>query len=261
MNDFEKECMKVATELGKNVAEDIVRPTSKSIGKNLGLLVDGVMGWLGYWGEKQKIKRQVYLEDYKNKIMKKVLDVPEENITEPSIRIVGPAIEASKFFIEEEYCREMFANLIASACDSSKNNLLHPSYPEIIKQLNHLDAKLLSAFEFQRSFAVAELLAKHKNNSVTPCSYLLFDLKTSNDIFSENEQMDLTKAFGNLERCGLLKLNSVVVELNYDYEKFRNNWLYEKFENALVEECDIEIRKYRLEITNFGIEFLQCCIE
>ena len=82
MNDIEKECMKVVAELGKNVAEDIVRPTSKSIGENLGLLVDGVMGWLGYWGEKQKIKRQVYLEDYKNKITKKVLDIPEENIIE-----------------------------------------------------------------------------------------------------------------------------------------------------------------------------------
>ena len=46
-------------DVGKNVAEDLVRPTSKSIGENLGLLVDGVMGWLGYWGEKQAIKREI----------------------------------------------------------------------------------------------------------------------------------------------------------------------------------------------------------
>ena len=55
-------------DVGKNIAEDIVRPTSKSIGENLGLLVDGVMGWLGYWGQKQEIKREAYLADYKKKI-------------------------------------------------------------------------------------------------------------------------------------------------------------------------------------------------
>lgn len=101
MDEMEKELAKAAGTLAKDVAEDLVRPTSKSIGENMGLLVDGVMGWLGYWGQKQQIKRAVHLEEYKKQIAKKIAEIPEENLIEPPVRIVGPAIEASKFLLKK----------------------------------------------------------------------------------------------------------------------------------------------------------------
>ena len=67
------------------------------------------MGWLGYWGQKQQIKQKIYLNEYKKQISQKISQIPKENLIEPPIRIVGPAIEASKFFIEETTYREMFA--------------------------------------------------------------------------------------------------------------------------------------------------------
>ncbi len=77
----EEKVTEAIIDVGKNVAEDIARPTSKSIGENLGLLVDGVMGWLGYWGQKQEIKREAYLADYKKKIAEKVAGIPEDKLT------------------------------------------------------------------------------------------------------------------------------------------------------------------------------------
>lgn len=97
MDDFELEAARQAAAFGKDVADDLVRPTSKCIGENIGLLVDSVMGWLGYWGTKQKIKRDVYLKDYKRKITEEILRIPAANIQEPSIRILGPTIE--EFFL------------------------------------------------------------------------------------------------------------------------------------------------------------------
>ena len=117
-----EEIEKNVSELGKNIAEDLLRPTSKSVGDNIGLFVDGVMGWLGYLGEKQRIKRELYIANYKSKIIEKIEKIPGDRLEEPKLRIVGPAIEASKYFIGEEECRDMFANLIASSCDSSFNN-------------------------------------------------------------------------------------------------------------------------------------------
>ena len=79
---------KVATamvEVGKDVAQDLIRPTSKSVGENLGLFVDGVMGWLGYWGQKQAIKREVYLVDYKKKMYEKIDTIPNEKLQEKQI--------------------------------------------------------------------------------------------------------------------------------------------------------------------------------
>lgn len=55
---FAVESAKQTAKLGKEVASDIIRPTSKSIGENIGLLVDGVFGWLGVWGQKQKIRQE-----------------------------------------------------------------------------------------------------------------------------------------------------------------------------------------------------------
>lgn len=260
MQNFEEEIAKATAEFGKEVAEDLVRPTSKSVGDNIGLLVDGVMGWLGYWGEKQKIKREVFLQDYKQKISKEILGIPEANIVEPQIRIVGPAIEASKFFIEEEYCREMFAKLIASACDKTKNNSVHPSFPEVIKQLTPIDARFLSAFKDFRTFPVTELTEKHSDEKVTPYPNLLFDLKTQTINFSQYEQLQLTKTVENLNRCGLVKLNSAVWELDYNYDSFKNHWFYQLIEKTVSEGSELRIKKYRLELTELGEEFLKCCI-
>ncbi|MDD7637099.1 MAG: alanine racemase [Clostridiales bacterium] len=165
---MEKELVKAAGTLAKDVAEDLVRPTSKSIGENMGLLVDGVMGWLGYWGQKQQIKRAVLLEEYKKQIAKKIAEIPEENLIEPPVRIVGPAIEASKFFIEETTCRKMFAQLIASSCNSAVSGAVHPSFPEIIKQLSPLDARFLLLFKKQSTFPIVELTEKDANGKLTP---------------------------------------------------------------------------------------------
>jgi hypothetical protein len=110
------------------------------------------MGWLGYWGQKQEIKRKTYLEDYKRKITSKIGVIPHDNLIEPPIRIVGPAIEASKFFIEEESCREMFSQLIASSCNSTINESVHPAFPEMIKQLSPADGNFIQHYKAFSTF-------------------------------------------------------------------------------------------------------------
>ena len=72
MDEIKQELAKAAGRVAEDVAKDLVRPTSKSIGENVGLLVDGVMGWLGYWGQKQQIRREAYLEEYKKQIAKRL---------------------------------------------------------------------------------------------------------------------------------------------------------------------------------------------
>lgn len=213
MANLEEKIGEAIVEVGKETVSDLVRPTSKSIGDNIGLLVDGVMGWLGYWGKKQKIKREVYLEDYKKKITENILSIPEDHLIEPPMRIVGPAVEASKYFIEEAYCRDMFAKLIASSCDSSKTRFVHPVFPEIIKQLSPLDAKFLMLFKENRTYPVVELNEELKEGTVSPFSFLLFDLKDNKNRFDYPEQLELTKTVEILIRFGILKKNSAILEL------------------------------------------------
>lgn len=253
---------KVATamvDVGKNVAEDLVRPTSKSIGDNLGLLVDGVMGWLGYWGQKQAIKREVYLADYKQKITEKVTAIPEEKLQEPKIRIVGPAIEASKFYIEEDEFRELFAELVASTCNTDYTNRVHPAFPEMIKQLARMDVRLLEIFRQTKTFPCCEIYAEHTDKTISPYPNILFDFKTCNHSFTQHDELMLTESIENLERLGLLVKNSSVIELGYDYENFRSHWFYKAMLKTIPNDSKINIRKYRIELTQLGSDFLVCC--
>ena len=229
MEEFEKQMAEKAAEFAKERAEDIAKPTTKSIGKNLGLLVDGVFGWLGVWGEVQKIKQLQYKEKYKEKIYTKVQKIPAEYLTNPQINIVGPAIEASKYYFEEEYYQEMFANLIAASCNVNQKSKIHPSYVDIIKQLSPLDAKILELFKFHSTYPIANLKATNNDKTVSPCPILLFDFKEKNKDFSEEGLLEISSSIDNLIRLNLINKNKDIIELGYDYSKFELNSLYIAF--------------------------------
>lgn len=266
MNEIEleiaREGTKAAIELVKEASGDIIRPSAKSIGINLGLMVDGTMGWLGYWGEKQKLKQQKYIEGFKISLYNKVNSIQIENLKEPSMSIVGPAIESSKYFYEEPYYRELFSNLVAAACDKSKIGNTHPSYVEIIKQLSPIDAKLLSMYKYNNTYPMVEIYFRDIEKKVTPCAHYLFNFKDKNDEFSREENLLLTSSLENLIRLGIVKKNQRIHELNYDYEQFRGHFIYLLFMNIRKNEDDkIELNRYRLELTSFGSDFLSVCFE
>lgn len=223
----EEKVTEAIIDVGKNVAEDIVRPTSKSIGENLGLLVDGVMGWLGYWGQKQEIKREAYLADFKKKIAEKVAGIPEEKLNEPKIRIVGPAIEASKFYIEEAEFRELFAELVASACDADCVNKVHPAFPEMIKQLSYLDIKLLEVFRQTHTLPCCTINETHKDGKVTPYPHIMFDFKGVKHMPYLNEEI-----IYSLRNC-LLHQSTPNVEQSKIHESRRK---VDKFELVITGE-------------------------
>lgn len=256
---FEDEITKATIEVGKDIAKDVLSPTSKSIGDNLGLLVDGVMGWLGYWGQKQAIKREVYLNEYKEKIVERISLIKEENLVEPQIRIVGPAIEASKFYIEDKDFREMFAELIASSCDKETEQLVHPSFPDIIKQLSPMEAKILQFFVQKQTFPCVKLYAEDKDkNTIRPYRHIIIDFSPCIHSFGMTDELAFTHSIDNLIRLGILTLNSQVLELSYDYNNFKEHWYYKEVEKQGY--GDMQLKKYRLELTEFGEKFKKCCL-
>lgn len=244
----------------KDVVKDIVGPTSKSIGKNLGLLVDGVIGWLGYWGEKQAVKRKVYLDDYKEKISNKIAAIPEDKLVEPKIRVVGPAIEASKYFIEENKCREMFSELIASSCNSEIQSSVHPAFPSIITQLSSDDATFMTYLREMHTVPCVELYEKDKNEKITPYNSMLFDFKGREQLCSLGDELKWTESVNNLTRLGLLSKNSEILELDYNYNNFRNHWLYQQILSNVSTDSTLYMKQYRIELTVLGRSFIKCCI-
>ena len=74
-----------------------------------------------------------------------------------------------------------------------------------------------------------------------------------------DEFVEVSSSIDNLIRLNLITKNSDVIELGYDYSKFELNTFYTSFSNSLDQNSKIRIIKYRMELTNFGMNFFNIC--
>ena len=83
----------------------------------------------------------------------------------------------------------------------------------------------------------------------------MFDFKGVKHSFDQSKELQLTQSVENLERLGLLIKNSNVIELDYDYEKFRNHWLYKALGHVFEAESKINTKKisYRINTNGTGL--------
>ncbi len=102
--------------------------------------------------------------------------------------IVGPALEASKYYFDEKEIRNMFANLIASSMDSTYNGLVQHSFVEIIRQLSPYDAKLFNTLEeeFAINYKTKDIAIDSLNTEYTKL-LVSSDLKASRGYNYKNE--------------------------------------------------------------------------
>ncbi|WP_051910499.1 DUF4393 domain-containing protein [Carnobacterium pleistocenium] len=157
----------------------------------------------------------------KSEIFEKVTDIPDEHLQEPPISILGPAIEASRFYIDEEEIRKMFANLISSSLDQRKNETIHHSFVEIIKQMSPNDADIFALFSQQKALPFVDYKITHDSFENKVINSELFFMELGN-----NYNMHSISII-NLERLGLIKINNdkwLIDETEYD--KFSNNNFY-----------------------------------
>ena len=234
--------------------------------------------------EKIKIKQQIDVQEYAKQAANQISLIPSENIQEPKLNILGPALESSKYYIEDEDMRNMFAKLLASSMDKSKNDIAHNSFVEIIKQLSPLDAKNLEILYNKNLTAVAEIRNKSVNQNG-------FHVLISN-IFPYNEDVKdfnvLSASLENLKRLGLIKISydkiltssdgtnpyheieniKIVEQQNStfnlvkrpDVQKIINNPMYDWLKSYQEYESSYMV-KGAAEITQFGRNFCNICID
>lgn len=223
--------------------------------------------------EQQKINTQKFAESISNEILK----LPPENIQYPKLNIIGPALDASKFYIEDEELRNMFSKLLASSMDSSKNNYTHNSFVEIIKQLSSLDAENLSIlYQEDSSFPIVNINAPIKDNNSYKSiisNYFMENLRT----IDENKLN--SSSVKNLQRLGLIEISyNEYISDDSIYRKFEESSLFLKLkqtiqftnlpQSPLANEnqylLGLEapyIQKGLIKMTQFGNDFCLVCID
>jgi hypothetical protein len=255
-----RDAVDAATGLVKAVPvyEDLVQPAAKEIGTGLQTVAKTVHIALApisalVWGY-DKIEAFV-----KTSVAKRLEKIPPEQIQTPLPQIAGPALEALKYTGHDESLREMFAKLLATAMDKKTATIAHPSFVEIIRQLNSDEAKICRLLKKDNSFPVINL------NEEREGGYYDFVRNFSTLGYEVSCQLPnmIQSYLDNLNRLG-------IIEIHFD-KSFVDEALYQALEThteiqKLFDELKAKNRKTNfergiIERTTFGQQFVNACVD
>ncbi|WP_150284338.1 DUF4393 domain-containing protein [Rummeliibacillus sp. TYF-LIM-RU47] len=237
--------------------DEAATPVAQSVGNSIAGVWNLVFGnHVSLWLKKQEVKHQRNYEDFVSRTNSKVESIPEENLKEPEMYMIGPAIEASKYYIDSEELREMFANLIAASVDSRINEKTHPSFVEIIKQLSPLDALILKNFLIGEIYPIARIKV---SNQVKSEYRIIYENIME---FTPKEDFEATiSSISNLQRLGL-----VVIDYNqyltqpFTYDYIEQSPAYLKSQEYIDDTFSkVDFNKGIISITPLGRNFVRTC--
>ncbi len=143
--------MKEISQLGVEIYKDAARPAVSEVGTVVGrtakALLAPIRGFLWCW---EKIEEYVETE-----VQKRLEKVPEENRKSPDPEIAVPLLQSLTYTAQNETLREMYIALLANSMDKGKENIVHPSYVEIIKKMNRLDALVFEKLSENPGYVMA----------------------------------------------------------------------------------------------------------
>ncbi|MFP3768583.1 DUF4393 domain-containing protein [Enterococcus faecium] len=208
--------------------------------------------------EMLRTKQNVNIEAYKNQLLKEASSINPENLKEPELKILGPALEASKYYIDDKSLREMFAKLIASSMDRSKNTVVHSSFVELIKQMTPLDAQNLSIIYKYKEVPIMDLTTRantEANTLINNYRHVFLSNPYCKDLSLNSSSLD------NLARLGLIENTYTEWFTESLYEKFYIHPLFSEFDfKNSFERRDQSIALGKSKITAYGRNFCATCL-
>lgn len=229
----------------ENLQLKLFGPVAAAAGETLQDAWELVFGGFGNYVEKKRMVRRKALEDFKTTLEQKVNDIPGDQLREPPLSVVGPALEASKYYFEEEEIRAMFASLISASMDARVSSLVHPSFPAIIQQLSPLDAQNLAQFEPKEALPLCEYhiqRIEHQSQAEQP-STALYHVVYTNVFLSNPKQLNVTQnavSIATLSRLGLVKTSYERSLFNADYKAFEQTDEYRDILSSCEEDAQLQ---------------------
>ena len=205
-------------------------------------------------------KKQEVENLFLNNIVSEDSDIPKNRVQEPKMSVLGPALEASKYYIDDKELRSLFAKLVAASMDNSKNDILQPAFVEIVKQMTPIDAEILiNLYEIQdKQKPIVSIILENKvtknYKSVVDHFYI--------ENISNISHVRIASSLINLVRLGLVEINySVFLSDEEKYLSYKNHPIINELKNKYSDDSNsIELKKGIIKITEFGMDFCKICI-
>lgn len=217
-----------------------------------------------------RVKQQANIDAYKNDILQEISQIPPEKIKEPALNIIGPAIEASKYYIDDETIRQMFAKLISASMNTDSDTSIHPSYVEVIKQMTPTDALVLKSLASNNNSGSIANLSVTVSTGGTKTVFTNLYLGTEK--ITDQNQIGLS--LSNLSRLGVLELDhskQSADESTYDAFKDISQYAALKLHisqnnSTITTQNDVQklsgpnVEKGIARLTAFGTNFCEICL-
>lgn len=218
-----------------------------------------VFGDVSQYANKKRALHEVNLAKLKDSIMRNTLEIHPNNLQEPPMSIVGPALEASKYYIEEEGLREMFAKVIAASMDSSQSENVHHSFVEIIKQLSPRDANNLDYLKDSPAYPIVNIISQ---NIIDKSFWIIKASVFTKISYNQNINEYDSSSISNLTRLGLFSMTfeSNLTQANV-YDSYLHSSFYKSIKNSYSnEDREIVIQEGILRLTPLGESFIKTCL-
>ncbi len=263
MTEEEIKLLEAAAQLIPEIYKDGVKPTVQLVGetttRTAKMILSPLRGVLWGWE-----KLEGFIEAGMEKRLEKI---PEKSKQYPDPTIAVPLIQALSYTAQNETLRETYFNLLGSAMDSSKNKVTHPSFVNLIKQMNDLDIKTLDKISESKEKHIHLITPKILNRERFPeikeempqwflgweiPGYDVYDVSaciTRLQIFGLLEiQHKRTPGYDSSEYDKLIESNLIHTVFEYQKEKY-------KIQRPIKMDSD-DISCY---INEYGIQFLSAC--
>lgn len=254
--------------------DEAATPVARSVGNTVSGIWDLAIGnQVNLWLKKQEVKHLKNLEEFTNLTQKEISSIPTENLKEPELHLLGPIFDASKYSLNSEELRKIFSKLVASCLDSTAEDIIHPSFIEIVKQLSPKDAQLLSSLPAENSAPIIsiELVEESKKDQPFSLDYNISFKDVFQHILNTTEpekHLSTTVTIDNLIRLGLVTVsyeNSLVDDNQYSY--IYNHPAFQDAQNQLVEAkknnspfTSVQVSRGLLTYTTLGKNFHKICL-
>ena len=213
--------------------------------------------------EKWVIEREYSLKMTEKLLERKLQSINPENIITPPTYIAVPALQSISYCMDDEYLRDMYAELLAHAMNSETVDNVHPTYVEIIKQMSPYDALIFKKIVKK---VIQPCISISYKNKLTNSSYPIQDLITFDDSIS-HPFVPTQIALENLERLRLIQIdhNSKLGNSSiYENLKSSADSLVRDFvnENNHLNSADYEVvyNEFVIVIRAFGQFFARVCL-
>lgn len=200
------------------------------------------------------------LADFYDKIHEKNDPIPIENRDDSKAGLALKAMEDSRYQLNEETMRELFANLISSTLDNRKNSKVVPVFSHILANITKEDAQFLKLLNENGGALPLVQIAQYEESGKSIVPY-------KNIVLTKNDYMaSLRKSLESLSMFGIINVEPDTSlgsnEHTEMYSSFKKSDLYIHAENSLPKEISgftftkNSIIEGRVILTSLGIDFV-----